>query len=579
MAYCKNCGNKLEDGAKFCPKCGTPSGSETKQDTETKQEKSSKKGELIAAIVVMAAIALGGAAWFFLGNQQDKYSLEGLAKAAVNYDYIDDFHDGMAMVTKGEKIGFIDRMGNEVIPCIYDFMEDTDCSFNDGLAFVRQGDSTFFINKEGKKPFEFKYDAANHFSEGLAVVWKDGKSGYIDTHGKEVIALTDKYSYDNFSEGLAAVSQSDKYGFIDKNGNIVIPIKYEVQSEMGETSSFHEGLAMIINNGKCGFIDTKGTEVISCKYDNASDFSEGLSCVMKGEKYGYIDKSGKEIIPFVFDSAGSFSEGFAIVNKGDKDYFINKEGNEAFSCAYDGRLENFHNGLAVVTNYREGDFIYGVIDTSGKEIVPCKYAYMGTFSEGLTVVSLDGEIYGFIDKNGNSTFDVQNEEVKKIVDAKLQEKEEKRIQEEAERKAEEERVEAERRRGIDKVVTLSFTRREDGSVADISGNYGANVWKGMWKYDGYVMTDFISIPNGKVWLFERWEKVSGSPGTIWLLYNSRDSNTEGIRYYDHSYEVQSGDLPILRARDKIRLAFNPYHDSGTKTIKVYFKEKDEDVIH
>lgn len=24
MAYCKNCGTKLDDGAKFCPKCGTP---------------------------------------------------------------------------------------------------------------------------------------------------------------------------------------------------------------------------------------------------------------------------------------------------------------------------------------------------------------------------------------------------------------------------------------------------------------------------------------------------------------------------------------------------------------------------
>lgn len=65
MAYCKNCGTKLDDGAKFCPKCGTPSGSETKQDTETKKKKSSKKGGLIAAIVVAVIALLGGAAWYF----------------------------------------------------------------------------------------------------------------------------------------------------------------------------------------------------------------------------------------------------------------------------------------------------------------------------------------------------------------------------------------------------------------------------------------------------------------------------------------------------------------------------------
>ena len=26
MTFCKNCGNKLEDGTKFCPKCGNPTG-------------------------------------------------------------------------------------------------------------------------------------------------------------------------------------------------------------------------------------------------------------------------------------------------------------------------------------------------------------------------------------------------------------------------------------------------------------------------------------------------------------------------------------------------------------------------
>ena len=26
MAFCSNCGNKLEDGARFCPRCGAPIG-------------------------------------------------------------------------------------------------------------------------------------------------------------------------------------------------------------------------------------------------------------------------------------------------------------------------------------------------------------------------------------------------------------------------------------------------------------------------------------------------------------------------------------------------------------------------
>lgn len=440
MAFCKNCGNKLEDGAKFCPKCGTPSGSETKQDTETKQEKSSKKGGLITAIVVMAAIALGGAAWYFLGNQQDKYSLEGLAKAAVNYDAVGDFHDGLAMVTKGEKYGFIDKMGNEVVPCIYDFMEETDCSFHEGLAFVHQGDNYYFIDKEGKKAFDFKYDAANHFSEGLAIVWKDGKCGYIDKKGNEVIALTDKYFGHDFSEGLAAAMSKDgKLGFIDMKGNVVIPFNYDMTE--GDTPLFSEGYAAVQKEGKYGFIDKNGKEVIPLKYDNAYPFSEGLAVVMLDEggsqenKFGFVDKNGNMVIPCEYGSATSFSEGYAAVSKDEKYFFIDKNGKQAFPTSYDCWIGSFHDGIASVNKYEDKDFLVGYVDAKGNEIAPCIYSG-NDFSEGLAVVQKDG-LYGFIDKKGKTTFDIQNEEVRNVVQSKIQEKEEKRKQEEEEqRKAE-----------------------------------------------------------------------------------------------------------------------------------------------
>ena len=35
MLYCKKCGNKLEDGANFCPKCGCPTDSTLANDSDT----------------------------------------------------------------------------------------------------------------------------------------------------------------------------------------------------------------------------------------------------------------------------------------------------------------------------------------------------------------------------------------------------------------------------------------------------------------------------------------------------------------------------------------------------------------
>ena len=99
--FCAKCGNERKGTEKFCSQCGTPFGqSLIVNDKEIKgQGKSAKKGVVIASIVAVIVL-LGGAAWYFLGNQQDKYSLEGLAKVVVNYDMVSDFHEGFAMVTK-----------------------------------------------------------------------------------------------------------------------------------------------------------------------------------------------------------------------------------------------------------------------------------------------------------------------------------------------------------------------------------------------------------------------------------------------------------------------------------------------
>ena len=439
--FCAKCGNERKGTEKFCSQCGTPFGqSLIVNNKEIKgQGKSAKKGVVIASIVAVIVL-LGGAAWYFLGNQQDKYSLEGLAKVVVNYDMVSDFHEGFAMVTKGDKYGFIDKMGNEVIPCIYEFMEEADPNFHDGLALVHQGEKHFFINKEGKEAFPYNYDTGLNFSDGLALVWKDRKCGYIDTKGNEVIALTDKYYGTSFHDGLAAVGNNDgKYGFIDKKGELVIPMRFDVEED-GVTSEFHEGYAVACKNGKYGYIDKSGKEVIPCNYSAAFNFSEGMALVIKEGKFGFIDVNGKEIIPCEYSYANHFSEGIAVVQKDGKDQFIDKTGKVVLDNSYSG-ISKFQEGFSVV--YKEGEkneyftqYVHGFIDKNGKEVIPCIYNTCNLFSEGLAVVKKD-DIYGFVDKKGNSTFDIQNEEVKKIIQAKIKEREETRKEEE--RRAEEER--------------------------------------------------------------------------------------------------------------------------------------------
>ncbi|WP_170880351.1 WG repeat-containing protein [Paenibacillus odorifer] len=289
----------------------------------------------------------------------------------------------------------------------YDYASD----FHEGLAGVERDGKWGFIDKTGKEVIAPQYDYARSFNEGLADVRKDGKYGFIDKTGKEVIVP----KYDNvhsFSEGLATVIKGGKYGFIDKTGREVIASQYY------EADNFSEGLARIeTEDGKHGFIDKTGKEVIAPKYDDADSFSEGLARVVKTEygEEGFIDKTGKEVIAPKYEIVNSFSEGLAMVRKNGKFGFIDKTGKEVIAPKYDSAY-SFSEGLARVgtldgkTGFIDPakDYRYGYIDKTGKEVIALQYVNSPAelFSEGLAAVYEDGRSR-FIDKTGKEVIALQ----------------------------------------------------------------------------------------------------------------------------------------------------------------------------
>ncbi len=296
-----------------------------------------------------------------------------------------------------------------------------DGRFYESLLGVQLDGKHGFIDKTGKEVIPLKYDDSAFFTDGLVKVELKGKSGFIDKIGKIVIPI--KYDDANmFNEGLAGVQLKGKWGYIDRSGKEVIPLKYDSISwfkeglaevtldgkygyidktgkQLGEvkyddTLFFEEGLAKVVLNGKHGYIDKTGKEVIPLKYDEALFFSEGLASVKLNGKYGSIDKVDKEVLPFKYDYAYNFSEGLAAVKLNDNWGYIDKRGKEVIPLKYDYG-EDFSQGLSIV----ELNNKYGYIDKSGKEITPLKYDFVYEFSEGLSMVELDYK-HGYIDKLG-----------------------------------------------------------------------------------------------------------------------------------------------------------------------------------
>jgi hypothetical protein len=178
-----------------------------------------------------------------------------------------------------------------------------------------------YSNNEGRVVVAPSYEAGSEFVDGIALVVNNGKRGYIDATGKEIIPLI----YDDatlFSEeGLACVKFAGKYGYINKEGQWIIQPIFE------NAFAFLNGLARIQKDGKYGFINTAGEIVLAPIYTFANDFVEGVSAVQKDGKFGFIDTKGNTKLDFIYQSAQSFKNGKAIVSLGKGEFiYINTSG-------------------------------------------------------------------------------------------------------------------------------------------------------------------------------------------------------------------------------------------------------------
>lgn len=250
----------------------------------------------------------------------------------------------LSMVKKNNQYGIINHEG-EVLTAM-DF--DTTINFSREIILVKKKNKFTLITKEnltGEASFGFAAKATKEkeydqvivsYSDDFAVVELDGKYGYINHKGDEVIKLT----YDAatiFENGVAAVQKEGKWGAIEKNEKILIPFKYTYLSR------FSNGYSVAQNGGgKWGIIDKKEATLFEFKYDFLTPMNdEGVSIAKQEGKYGLLNQEGKVIVPFEYDFDESYSglpqicEGYIWFKKNGKWGTVNYAGQVVIAFQYD----------------------------------------------------------------------------------------------------------------------------------------------------------------------------------------------------------------------------------------------------
>ena len=94
-----------------------------------------------------------------------------------------------------------------------------------------------------------------------------------------------------------------------------------------------------------------------------------MSWYIEGGKFGCVNKLGEIQIPIIYDNEIIFkNKNVTVAQLGEKKFFINKFGEIAFENIYD-EVENFVTDYCVVGK----DERYGIIDSTGKIIIPIQY--------------------------------------------------------------------------------------------------------------------------------------------------------------------------------------------------------------
>jgi hypothetical protein len=190
---------------------------------------------------------------------------------------------------KDNKYGIMNFSKELVLPPTFNYIMDLK-----GIYLLQVNNRYRIFNPKQKNINNNEYDLFQSYREyqnqdKFSAVKRNGKWGYIDSMGAEIIAPAYDTVFSFSGYDVAYVGNKDKYGMIDRSGKVLIPVKY--QAFLG----FSEGLMGAVLNNKIGYIDIEGKEIIPFIYDDAELFKNSKAKVKQGEAIFFIDKTGKKV--------------------------------------------------------------------------------------------------------------------------------------------------------------------------------------------------------------------------------------------------------------------------------------------
>ena len=151
----------------------------------------------------------------------------------------------------------INHKGEEIVPIKYEQIRFTN---NDNIIIIAEntddrleyGFIDLRTNGEQKINPNRYSSVSSVFISGLLEVAADGKKGFVNEDGEEVIS-TEYDDVGTTEEEPIAVRKGEKWGYVNRAGKIVIPFVYDYAEGFGTT-----GQALVEKDGERYYINKSG---------------------------------------------------------------------------------------------------------------------------------------------------------------------------------------------------------------------------------------------------------------------------------------------------------------------------------
>jgi WG containing repeat len=252
----------------------------------------------------------------FEGTRCGYIDRNGNTIIAPQFDWVDRFVAGRAVVGKAGKYGAIDETGRLVVAPAYDSMT----SFDRGLALVLVGDRLGVIDRNGEWVVPARHGAIMRITDDAFLVAEPPYS----KGGGPLRPLGD---YFNRSHPYA---YGKRWGIVVRGGSWIVPPTFAQVSALSEDLNGLFWAADSQNSSpRWQLMRADGTRLSGDLFDHVQQLQPGQdrAVVQRGGRWGAINGRGEIAVELKFDWLGYFRDGWAPYRLAGREGRIDRDGN------------------------------------------------------------------------------------------------------------------------------------------------------------------------------------------------------------------------------------------------------------